>query len=372
MFLKNAPNIFVDSVSYKGSPASVGTFKIILKYNDLINSGIILTTGNITDAIGPNITSKSNLLPFKSASETDVQLSKIATGPLYNSAALTFDFITNTDSISFSFFFASEEYPEWVNMHVNDVFGFFLTDKSNQQSKNLAILPDGKTPISIDNINHLKNTYYYIPNAPWNPNNILQWEKNMALGELAYTFSFDGFSKKLTVGCRIIPNKKYRLKIIIADVGDDLFDSAVFLEAHSFQSVGKTDNSLPQDVIADLFNKELVEPEDTIVKLFLPVYFAFNSDSIKDAESFKLLQKVITVLQYDPSLKLKITGHTDTIGTKLYNKALSLRRAQRISAYLSDKGISETRLKTFGVGFSNVKSHNNDELNRRVEFRFEK
>ncbi len=85
--------------------------------------GIIISTGNVFDAIGPNnIPNKSS----ETSNNSDDDLNTIVNANTFDAAVLEFDFNSFTDSISFNFFFASEEYPEYVNKNVNDIFGFFL------------------------------------------------------------------------------------------------------------------------------------------------------------------------------------------------------------------------------------------------------
>ncbi|MBU0464489.1 MAG: OmpA family protein [Proteobacteria bacterium] len=99
-------------------------------------------------------------------------------------------------------------------------------------------------------------------------------------------------------------------------------------------------------------------------------YFDFDKIIIKPA-GFDFLDKVVGVLKSRPELSVKIQGHTDSIGTKAYNDVLSLRRAEAVKAYLTDKGIDKNRLSCEGFGFSKpVESNKTDKgraLNRRVE-----
>ncbi|MBC8440112.1 MAG: OmpA family protein [Deltaproteobacteria bacterium] len=99
-------------------------------------------------------------------------------------------------------------------------------------------------------------------------------------------------------------------------------------------------------------------------------YFDFDKIIIKPA-GFDFLDKVIDVLKSRSDLFVKIQGHTDSIGTKAYNDVLSLRRAEAVKAYLTDKGIDKNRLSCEGFGFSKPVESNKTEkgraLNRRVE-----
>lgn len=362
-------NIEIDNVSFIGDNASIGIFKLNLKYNDLIRKGIIMSTGNVYDAIGPNNSANKSSETYINS---DKDLNKIINGNTFDAAILEFDFISYSDSISFSFFFASEEYPEYVDKNVNDVFAFFLINEDLKIKNNLALLADGETPISIDNISANKNSEYFIMNGRWSDSNILQWENNMQQGELAYTFQFDGFSTLLHVGSKVIPNTKYRLKLAIADVGDRLYDSAVFFEAGSFNSTGTmliADDNFDNKLIEQEFSNNVVERSDNTITINLNIEFEFDTDKFVGEDSFKLLDRVYEIISNDKNIVLEVHGHTDNTGTKEYNQTLSENRAKNVANYLLEKGIESNRIKTIGYGYTKPIS-DDKVLNRRVEFVF--
>ncbi|NCD41610.1 MAG: HYR domain-containing protein [Bacteroidia bacterium] len=114
--------------------------------------GIVLSTGNVTDAEGPN-----TLTNFTTEVNTggDDQLQSIATGTVQDAAVLEFDFVPAGDTVTFNYIFASEEYPEYACSDFNDVFGFFVTSKDNDGynyvNENVALLPSGDA-VSINNV----------------------------------------------------------------------------------------------------------------------------------------------------------------------------------------------------------------------------
>lgn len=73
------------------------------------------------------------------------------------------------------------------------------------------------------------------------------------------------------------------------------------------------------------------------------VYFDLNSSYLNKQE-IQLLDKLITILQDNPSVKLKISSHTDSRGATKYNQWLSERRLYRTLDYLVSRGIPKHRL----------------------------
>jgi len=72
------------------------------------------------------------------------------------------------------------------------------------------------------------------------------------------------------------------------------------------------------------------------------------------------------------SIKLRIDGHTDSVGSAASNKTLSQRRADSAKKYLTDKGVDGSRMTTNGYGEENPVDTNETKAgrakNRRVEF----
>jgi OmpA-OmpF porin, OOP family len=99
-------------------------------------------------------------------------------------------------------------------------------------------------------------------------------------------------------------------------------------------------------------------------------HFDFDESVIKPA-AFEYLDHIAEIMQAYPDMHVNVQGHTDSIGSKSYNDALSIRRAQAVKTYLMNKGVQESRLSVEGFGFSRpVASNDTAEgraLNRRVE-----
>lgn len=100
------------------------------------------------------------------------------------------------------------------------------------------------------------------------------------------------------------------------------------------------------------------------------ILFDLDSAVIR-TQSLASLDEVVRVLRAEPSWKLAVEGHTDSLGSESHNQVLSERRAAAVKAYLATQGIEESRLRTVGFGESRPLADNGTELgraaNRRVE-----
>jgi outer membrane protein OmpA-like peptidoglycan-associated protein len=374
MLLGSNSNLVIKDVKCHGAKQSIGKFTT--PSTKIMSKGFILSTGNIFDAVGPYV---SKDFGTQTSKFVDADLAKLAAGPTYDVAVLEIYFISQSDSISFNYFFASNEYPEYVDKGVNDVFAFFLYDDETNIKKNLAVFGTADLPITVNNINDRRNSEYYIENQTWSGNNLQKFKTDKDAGELALTFNFSGMTTLLHAGSKVIPNRKYHLKIAIADVGDRIYDSAVFLEAGSFKSSGTVSADTTKIVKQSVLNKAEIAAltnKDTLLSKVLNIEFMLNSSEIKGENSFKILSQVQEVLKQNPEIKLKVYGHTDNSGDSTYNKKLSLGRAESVATFLFSNGIEKTRVSCFGLGDTKPIASNDTEAgkakNRRVEFVFYK
>jgi outer membrane protein OmpA-like peptidoglycan-associated protein len=100
------------------------------------------------------------------------------------------------------------------------------------------------------------------------------------------------------------------------------------------------------------------------------VLFATNSSTLKSAQ-FAVLDSIADFLNKNPSLIVKISGHTDNTGKEPHNLKLSTQRADVVAEFLVDNGVSIDRVSSIGFGSSRPIAPNTTELgrkkNRRVE-----
>lgn len=107
-----------------------------------------------------------------------------------------------------------------------------------------------------------------------------------------------------------------------------------------------------------------------IEKLNLSFGFEFNSVAL-DARSMEYLDQLSMALKENVHMRIRLTGHTDNIGSRDFNLRLSRFRANVVRDYLLSKGIEPSRVEADGKGLTQPLNDNATEaeraLNRRVE-----
>ncbi len=109
------------------------------------------------------------------------------------------------------------------------------------------------------------------------------------------------------------------------------------------------------------------------------VYYDFNDAQLK-SESTIELEKVVSLLQDNPGMKITIMSHTDSRGNSDYNFDLSQRRAESVLNYLVNRNVSRDRLRARGYGENMLVnqcpegidcSDEEHAMNRRTEFKID-
>ena len=228
----------IDSIATIGEMEGIGYFEDGLSSIGL-GEGIILSTGPTHHAQGPNqAAGRSGDLP---GNTMDDDLAQLTGGQVFDAVGIEFDFIPLDSILRFRYVFASEEYCEFVGSNFNDVFGFFVSGPGfngpfSDNAENVALIPNTNNFVAINSVNHVQNSNYYVHNETQedidecNLGNI----STPNLGKI----EFDGFTTVLYAELRVQPCQKYHIRLVLGDVGDPYYDSAVFLEAGSFNLGG--------------------------------------------------------------------------------------------------------------------------------------
>ena len=147
------PGVSASNFIFTGTNSARGSFNCAGACNVGIGNGVLITSGGVTNAIGPNNSTGSGT-DNPSGPDSDLNgLHPTGTNP-QDAAVIEFDFTVATDSVRFRYVWASEEYHDYVNTACNDFFGFFINGPGIVGKKNIALIPGTNIPISINNVNN--------------------------------------------------------------------------------------------------------------------------------------------------------------------------------------------------------------------------
>jgi hypothetical protein len=212
--------VVAGSVNYTGHADAAGTFD---HGQGIINfgSGVVLSTGLAADVIGPNTrisTADGGLKGSTNLGQPgDAALTTLSGFATFDAAILEFEFDAPqyAERVSFNYVFGSEEYNEWVGTQFNDVFAFWVN------GVNCAIV-DGD-PVTVNNINNNVNSHLFIDNTTGG---------DFGFGHL--NTELDGLTVVLTCEADVMGGATNTVSLAIADAGDAIVDSTVFIQAGSF------------------------------------------------------------------------------------------------------------------------------------------
>ena len=309
----------ISNIESSGAPESFGEFH---NGADVINfsDGIILSTGDIGSAEGPNVLVETTT-QFGHPS-TDRDLMDIATDDLYDVAVIEFDFVPVVSQVTFQYIFASEEYCEFVGTIFNDVFGFFVSGPGidgpfANGAINVARVPDSDEFVSINTINYLANQNLYVKN---------ELSGDVANCDIEFdpqqinNIEYDGFTVPLVARFTVIPCETYHIRLVVGDVGDDKLDSAVFLKSKSFNlgELAKVKAVIPNqtDTVAyeNCIDGQLVFTRPEGVFNLQPLVLDFEIDELSTALEgidFPNIPRTITIPAGQDSVVLTIPTFSD-------------------------------------------------------------
>ena len=225
--------VITNPVITQGVSSQVGTFSNGIAGATLqIDTGIILTTSTVTESFTTNNNPGISLGPGSNYSDPDLT----AINAFAVNDVVVFEFDVTLDAIAtvitVDFQFAADEYPTYVGSQFNDTFGFFISGHGITGSQNIALVPGKTLPIQVNNINS-GTVGLNSDGTPWDPSNSFYYianSDNTGAPNNAITSEFNGFTKKIRAHLTgLTPNTTYHVKMAIADVADNLYDSGVFI-----------------------------------------------------------------------------------------------------------------------------------------------
>lgn len=321
----------VFNARFTGNPLMTGIFQNLEERSFDIDSGIVLTTGRATTGRGEiGVTSRNGTAAFDLLADNGYGLpgdadlaNEIRTNitELNDACVLEFDFIPIGDSISFRYVFSSEEYNPSFVCTFNDAFAFFISGPEISGQQNMALVPGTSTPVTILNVNNVPGV-----NCNNNPGYYVDNNRNRY-------FTHDGHTTVLRAVFPVTRCATYHLKLVLADVGDDAYDSGVFLEAKSLTSSNiklstnsDTDaNGVPW-LAEGCGNKKLTIRQPKPMTVPVSVVLQYSGTAINGTD-VQLLPAQVIIPAGDTETEIDITPLTDNIDegietlriTALYN-----------------------------------------------------
>jgi len=130
---------------------------------------------------------------------------------------------------------------------------------------------------------------------------------------------------------------------------------------------------IPKGEEYNLVNKDIqLMYIDIGSKIALRNVFFDLGKSIVKKDSYAELDRLVSLMNKLPNLKVELSGHTDNTGSEVLNNRLSQKRAEAVVEYLISKGINKDKLTAKGYGSTSPIDSNKTlegrRNNRRTEF----
>lgn len=231
----NASCIIVSGETAKGDPLNLtqNSYGIFTKNSSSFpfSSGIVLSTWSGKNSEGP-YTNLGGGIDWPGDSDVNTILGISSR----NASSLEFDFIAQTNSLSFNYIFASNEYNKDNPCKYSDGLALLIKDVTTSSSySNLAILPDG-TAVSSKNIHPAINYSDTFTNTKCDAKNESFFGQFNTTTPSTSAINYAGQTIPLTAKTTLIAGHTYHIKLVIANDRDNDNNSAVFVEAGSFIS----------------------------------------------------------------------------------------------------------------------------------------
>ncbi|WP_394773955.1 choice-of-anchor L domain-containing protein [Flavobacterium sp.] len=237
--LINSSCIDIGTVNASGNPTITGNSYAY--FNAGTSSfpflgGIVLSTSPSKNAAGPFNELNSEGQTNKNW-KGDPDLEKALNTPGSTQATvLEFDFVALTNSISFNYIFASNEYQTYFPCKYSDGFAFLIKEAgTSEEYKNLAVLPNTTTPVSSTTV-HTIISPATSGGQTFEGCNAVNEEFFNGYNNENSPINYAGQTVVMNAQTTVIPKKTYHLKLVIADDATGQYNSAVFIEAGSFAS----------------------------------------------------------------------------------------------------------------------------------------
>ena len=236
-----------------GSSVGINSFGFFQRENSNFpfQDGLMISTGNANSAGNvlnnevlnegnPNWTTDSDL-------ENTFEITNTT-----NATSIEFDFVSIANTVQFNYIFASEEYFANFPCLYSDAFAVLIREAgSSNPYTNIAVIPGTNQPVNNATIHDAIEGFC-------DPENEAFFE-----GYNVGDTNFNGRTTVLSAVANITPNVQYHIKFVIADQNDRNYDSAVFIEANSFNPTVNLGNDLTTCAETVLLNGDINNTDAT-------------------------------------------------------------------------------------------------------------
>jgi hypothetical protein len=236
-----------------------------------LSSGLAMSTGVLAGSNQPSgafFSYNMGTPPDADIANFGIQNGQVPTN--YDATVISFDFTPIvSDTIRFSYVFASEEYPEYAMTSYTDRF-LFLVSENGAAASNIAFIPGTTTVVEINSINQFINSQYYVDNTVGSSPNVA-------------SFVYDGYTTPLSAKFFAQVGSVYHIKLVIADVSDGVYDSAIFLdEQEAYNTIAGTVNvnNAPAEGLLEIFNFIQDTTIATPIESLMISNGTYNADSL--------------------------------------------------------------------------------------------
>ena len=220
--------ISITSASFTGAGAASGTYTGGLSTLGSLtqsDTGVILSTGNVTDFTNSSGTADTNTNAGTTTNHTgvgevdgDTELNAVSGQATQDGAFFDATFIAQGDLLTMQFVFTSEEYLEYVNGGVNDAMGIWV----NGTYVPLTLADGSSQNVTIDTINNNVASNLYVDNP--------------ATSDI-YNTEMDGGTVVLSIVAPVNAGQPNTIRIGIGDGGDSAYDSNLLIMGNSIQTI---------------------------------------------------------------------------------------------------------------------------------------
>ena len=238
------PWVSVTNAVYTGALVARGCFTNGNGCGLPIETGVILSSGNIAIAVGTNSIQSAGT---NNLADPDDDLDELlGNNDTFNAAVLEFDIVsTNSFCLKFHYVYASEEYPNYISDY-NDPMAIFVTTNWSgtnwiiDRTNNIALVPGTTNAVSVSSINGgctyqpivESNPQFYVDNADPTYSSLPEYSLNTP----AFNVQYDGMTILLTGRVWINANVTNHIKIAIEDFNDPVYDSSIFIRKWAVDS----------------------------------------------------------------------------------------------------------------------------------------